>query len=135
MSSVIEITSAGFQERVLLSPIPALVAFEAEWCGPCRLLAPTLTELAEELQGRVVVFKVNAPANIDLATRLGITALPTVSFVEEGHEIARLVGLQNRERLLAQIEEFTKRATGSRVFMMNKSLEGCHHDCRSPHHH
>jgi thioredoxin 1 len=135
MSSVIEITSAEFEDRILQSPTPALVDFDAEWCAPCRLLAPTLAELAEELEGRVAIFKVNVPANIDLATRLGITALPTVSFFQEGHEIARLVGLQNRERLQAQIEEFAKRATGSRVFMMNKSLEGCHHDCRSPHHH
>lgn len=111
MSHVIDITSAEFVERVLLSPTPALVAFEAEWCGPCRLLTPTLAEIAEELKGRVAIFTVNAPANTDLVTRLGVTALPTVSFFEKGHEIARLVGLQNKERLLAQIKEFPKRTT------------------------
>ncbi len=110
MSSVIEIASAEFEERVLRSPTPALVDFDADWCAPCRHLAPTLAELAGELEGRVAIFRVNVPANIDLATRLGITALPTVSFFQEGHEIARLVGLQNKERLLAQIGEFTNRA-------------------------
>ena len=110
MSGVIEITSAEFEEKVLRSPTPALVDFDAEWCGPCRLLAPTLAELAEELEGRVVIYKMNAPANVALMTKLVITALPTVSFLQEGHEIARMVGLQNKERLLAQIGEFAKRA-------------------------
>jgi thioredoxin 1 len=110
VSNVIEITSADFEERVLRSPKPALVYFHADWYGPCRHLPPTLAELAEELEGRVAIFKVNAPANIDLATRLEITALPTISFFQEGHEIARLVGLQNKQRLLAQIEAFTNRA-------------------------
>lgn len=110
MSNAIDITSAEFVERVLRSPTPALVAFEADWCGPCRLLSPVLAELAEELRGRVAIFTMNAPANTDLVTKLGIAALPAVSFFEKGHEIARLVGLQNKERLLAQIEEFAKQA-------------------------
>ena len=110
VSKVIDIISAEFEERVLRSPIPALVTFQADWCRPCRLLSPVLAELAEELRGRVAFFTVNAPANIDLVTKLGIAALPSVSFFEKGHEIARLVGLQNKERLLAQIEEFPKRA-------------------------
>src|SRR5579862_2846621 len=109
MSKVFEINCVEFEERVLRSPTPALVDFHADWCAPCRHLAPTLAELAEELEGRVAIYKVNAPANIDLATRLGITALPTVSFFKKGQEIARLVGLQNKQRLLAQIGEFTNR--------------------------
>ncbi len=103
MSNVIEITSAEFEERVLRSPIPVLVDFCAEWCGPCRLLAPILAELADELGGRVAVFKVDATETTDLVHRLGISALPTVSIFNQGREIARLVGLQNRERLLEQI--------------------------------
>lgn len=124
MSNIIEITSAGFEERVLRSPTPALVAFDAEWCGPCRLLLTTLAELAEELEDRVAIFQVNAPANTDLTTKLGIAALPSVCFFEKGEEIARLVGLQNRERLLGAIEEFPKRTTGSQVFMMDFPIPG-----------
>jgi thioredoxin 1 len=110
MTKIIQITSAEFDEKVLRSPTLALVDFEADWCGPCQLLAPTLAQLAEELEGWVAIFKVDAPANIPLVTKLGITALPTLSFFQGGNEIARLVGLQNKERLLAQIGEFAKRA-------------------------
>ena len=71
VNKIMEITSAEFEERVLRSPIPALVKFHADWCGPCRLLAPILEEVAEELQGQVAVFKVDATENIDLVRRLG----------------------------------------------------------------
>jgi len=103
VNNIIGITSAEFEERVLRSPILALVKFHADWCGPCRLLTPVLDEVAEELEGQVAVFKVDAMENIELAKRLGIIALPTVNVFDQGREIARLVGLQNKERLMAQI--------------------------------
>lgn len=103
MNNIIEINAADFEERVLRSPIPALLDVYADWCGPCRLLAPTLAGIAEELHGQVAVFKLNAPDNLDLVNRLGISALPTVSVFEKGNEVARLVGLQTRERLMEQI--------------------------------
>jgi thioredoxin 1 len=103
MNHVVEITSAEFEERVLRSPVPALVDFYAEWCGPCRLLDPILAEIADELEGQVAVFKVNAPENTDLVKQISISALPTVCVFEKGNEVARLVGLQNKERLLPQI--------------------------------
>ncbi len=103
MSNIIEITSAGFDQRVLQSPIPVLVDFYAVTCGPCRLLAPILEELASELAGRITVYKVDAMENIELANRLGIAALPTVSVFKEGRDVARLVGLQNKERLLEAV--------------------------------
>ncbi len=103
VNNIMEITSAEFEERVLRSPIPALVKFHAEWCGPCRLLAPALEEVAKKLTGQVAVFKVDATNNMDLVQRHGIIALPTVSIFDQGREIARLVGLQTRERLIEQI--------------------------------
>ncbi len=103
MSKIIEINAADFEERVLRSPNPVLVDFYADWCGPCRLLAPTLAEIAEELHGQVAVCKLNAPDNLDLVNRLGISALPTVCVFNQSRETARLVGLQTRERLMEQI--------------------------------
>lgn len=107
MNSVIEIDANEFEEKVMRSPIPVVVDFYAEWCGPCRLLAPTLVEVADELNGKVAVYKVDAPANTDLAQRFRITALPTISVFKQGHEIARLVGLQSRARLLESIQRVT----------------------------
>lgn len=103
MNKIIEISAAEFEQRVLQSPAPVLVDFYSESCGPCRLLAPVLEEVAEELNGSVKVFKVDALENIELARNIGISALPTVSIFKEGQEIARLVGLQNKERLMEQI--------------------------------
>jgi thioredoxin 1 len=84
-----------------------MVDFYAEWCGPCRLLAPILAEVAGELKGQVAVYKIDALANTELAQRSRITALPTVSVFKQGHEVARLVGLQSRARLLEAVERAT----------------------------
>jgi thioredoxin 1 len=104
MSSVIEITSAEFEEKVLRSPIPVMVDFYSVACHRCRLLAPTLAEVADELKGQVTVYAVDAQEYADLAQRLRITAVPTVSIFKKGNEVARLVGLHNRKRLLEAVE-------------------------------
>lgn len=107
MNSVIEINANEFEEKVLRSPIPVMVDFYSESCGPCRMLAPILAEVAGELKGRVAVYKVDALANTDLAQRFRITALPTVSAFKQGREVARLVGLQSRARLLEAVQRAT----------------------------
>lgn len=101
MKRVIEITSAAeFEQKVVRSPTPAVVDFYSESCGPCRLLAPILEDVASELHGQVAVFKVDAIERSELTTRFGIAALPTVVLFREGQEVARLVGLHNKQRLL-----------------------------------
>lgn len=104
MNNVVEISSRQFEEEVLWSPVPVMVDFYSESCGPCRMLAPILAKVAGELKGRAAVYKVDVLENADLAARFRITALPTVSVFKQGHEVARLVGLQSRARLLDAVQ-------------------------------
>lgn len=85
----------AFERRV----IPVVLVVGGDHCGPCRLLEPVLVELLPAIKGRVRVFKVDVRDASELANRLGIAALPTISFFRHGREECRLVGLQNRERL------------------------------------
>lgn len=80
---------------------PVVIDFWATWCGPCKMLGPTIEELADELEGKVVVGKVDVDENRDLAGEFGVMSIPTVIFFKDGKEITRLVGVQSKEKLLA----------------------------------
>lgn len=100
MSNVINATDDTFKAEVIESPLPVLVDFYADHCGPCRQLAPILKDLADEIQGRAKVVKVNAQENPGLSLDHGIGAVPTLIVFRGGEEIRRLVGLQSKESLL-----------------------------------
>ena len=100
MSNVIIATDDTFQAEVIKSPLPVLVEFYADHCGPCRQLAPMLEDLAEELQGRAKIVKVNVYENPGLSLDYGISTIPTLIVFRGGEEIRRLVGVQSRESLL-----------------------------------
>ena len=93
-----------FDRRVLQSTIPVLLSFGGDHCGSCRLLEPVLEEILHVLDGVMVVYKLNVLECAELANRLGIMALPTISLFRQGHEVSRLVGFQNRERLLEVVQ-------------------------------
>lgn len=95
-----DVTSENFQTEVLDSPVPVLVDFYAEWCGPCRVLTPTLTELAEQADGKYKVVKVNSDVSGDLCKKYGINALPTLIVFKGGEQAAKLVGVQDKSRLV-----------------------------------
>ena len=78
----------------------ALVDFWAPWCGPCRMIAPTVEEIAEETEGRVLVGKVNVDEEPELAMRFGVQSIPTLIVLENGAETARAIGVQDKEELL-----------------------------------
>jgi thioredoxin 1 len=88
----IHVTDETFEEVVLDASVPVLVDFWAPWCGPCRMIAPIVEELAAKYEGRAVIAKVNTDENIDVATNLGIMGIPTVILFQNGEEVDRVVG-------------------------------------------
>ena len=90
-------TAANFEAEVLASEKPVLVDFWATWCMPCRMLAPTVEEVADETEGRAVVGKVNVDEEGDLARRYRVASIPTLIVFENGAEVRRRVGVVEKE--------------------------------------
>ncbi|MEG0110691.1 MAG: thioredoxin [Oscillospiraceae bacterium] len=99
----ITLTTAEFDKEVINSDIPVLVDFWATWCGPCRMLAPTVAQIAEENEGKVKVCKVDIDKEPKLAERYGVMSIPTVIAFKNGKEAARSVGLVPKEKLTSML--------------------------------
>ena len=100
----IKITSANFEAEVLKSELPVLVDFWAAWCGPCRMLAPAVQQIAAECEGKVKVGKVNVDEEPELAQRFGIMSIPTVLVFKDGKKVNQSIGLVPKDKLLALFE-------------------------------
>ncbi len=100
-----EFTDQNFEAEVLGASEPVLVDFWAEWCMPCRMLAPTIDQVAQEFEGRVKVGKVDTDSNRDVSVKYGISAIPTVILFKNGQVHKKFVGLTNRDDLAAAMAE------------------------------
>ncbi len=99
MSNLQSLKMTEFSEKVLKSPIPVILDFGAEWCSPCKRLAPILEGLAEEWDKKVVLYSIDADTNNELVMQFGVMSLPTLVLIKNGKEVARTVGLQSKEKL------------------------------------
>ena len=97
------VTDANFSQVVEKSPVPVLLDLWAAWCGPCRMIAPTIEMLARELAGKALVGKLDVDANQRTAAKFGVQGIPTLLILKEGREVDRLVGVQTREAILARL--------------------------------
>ena len=105
MSDAIKVESNTFQSEVLDSDVPVLVDFWAPWCGPCKMLTPTIEALAGEYTGKAKVVKINVDDNQQLAAQFGIRGIPTVMVFKGGQPVSTMVGLQPKEQLAAALDD------------------------------
>ena len=105
MSDVTNVTDGDFGKIVGESKIPVLVDFWAEWCGPCRVAAPVLDELAQEYTGKVMILKLNVDENQAKPAEFGVMSIPTVIGFKDGKEVSRTIGFGGKEGYEQLIKE------------------------------
>ena len=103
MSSAIAVTDASFEQDVLKSSLPVLVDFWAPWCGPCRMVASVVDEIAKEYSGQLKVYKLNTDENPNIASQYGIRSIPTLMLFKGGVKVDTVVGAVPKTTLVASL--------------------------------
>lgn len=103
--SVMKITSKNFEEEVSKSELPVLLDFWASWCGPCRMVSPIVDEVANELEGKAKVGKINVDEEQELAQAFSIMSIPTLVVINNGKLVNQLVGVRSKQEIIEMIEK------------------------------
>ncbi|MFJ7153600.1 thioredoxin [Streptomyces sp. NPDC101118] len=104
-AGVPEVTDADFEAEVLAAGLPVLVEFTADWCGPCRQLAPVLSAVAAEEAGRIKVVQIDVDSNPVTQSRYGVLSMPTLLVFRRGEPVRQMVGARAKRKLLQEIDE------------------------------
>ncbi len=102
----LEVTDTNFADEVLKSNIPVLVDFWAEWCGPCKMIAPAVAELAEEYKGRAKVVKLDVDSNNNTAGAYGIRSIPSLLLFKNGEVVEQMVGVKSKQFLKEKLDAY-----------------------------
>ena len=106
MSAAEQVTDSTFEQEVLKSEVPVLVDFWAPWCGPCRMVAPVVEEIAEQYEGQIKVVKVNTDENPHIASQYGIRSIPTLMIFKGGDKVDMVVGAVPKTTLANTLEKY-----------------------------
>ena len=103
MADIVEVTDSTFESEVLQAKEPTLVDFWAEWCGPCKMVAPVVEEIADEYDDRLQVAKMDVDSNRDTPAQYGIQGIPTLILFKDGEEAARIVGFRPKDAMVEEL--------------------------------
>ena len=101
----VTLTKDNFEDTVLKSATPVLVDFWAPWCGPCKMQNPILEDLSKEIEGKLVIGKVNVDENPELAGEYGVMSIPTLKLFHKGQVVSEMIGVQTKEKLMGEVKK------------------------------